>query len=95
MNARRFRKEHTQRFAEFRWWGCVLLGMFAIVQTARVSNGPTAVSAPVQSDIAQLRRAANVACQPTRQAVTIDAATPIAACQEANANAGDSRIHTR
>jgi hypothetical protein len=35
MNGRRFRKDAAQRFAEFRWWGCVLLAMFATVQTAR------------------------------------------------------------
>jgi len=35
MNARRFRNDSAQRFAEFRWWGCALLAMFALVQTAR------------------------------------------------------------
>jgi len=95
INARRFRKDSAQRFAEFRWWGCVLLAMFATVQTARVSNGPTAVSEPVRSDDTQLRLTADAACKPTRQAVTIDAAPPSAACHEGNANAGDSRIQTR
>jgi len=34
MNARRFRNDSIRRLAEFRWWGCVLLAMFALVQTA-------------------------------------------------------------
>ena len=41
MNARRFRNDSARRFAEFRWWGCALLAMFALVQTARGSVGPT------------------------------------------------------
>ena len=40
MDARRFRKDSIRRLAEFRWWGCVLLAMFALVQTARGSVGP-------------------------------------------------------
>ena len=39
MDARRFRNDSAQRLAEFRWWGSVLLAMFALVQTAPGSGG--------------------------------------------------------
>ena len=50
MDTRRFRKDSTRRLAEFRWWGCVLLAMFALVQAARGSVGSTIPSEPVRSD---------------------------------------------
>ena len=46
MDARRFRKDSTRRLAEFRWWGSVLLAMFALVQAARDpfgGAGPNAI----------------------------------------------------
>ncbi len=49
MNTPRFRHGPTQRLAEVRWWGCVLLAMFAIVQTARGFELATR-SEPVRSD---------------------------------------------
>jgi hypothetical protein len=44
MNTRRFRNDSTQRLAEFRWWGCVLLAMFAAVRTS--ANIPMAAWDP-------------------------------------------------
>lgn len=79
MDARRFRNDSTQRFAEFRWWGCVFLAMFALVQTARGSVWPTASPEPVRSDGTRLP-VAGAACEPTTHAVATDAA---AACGEA------------
>jgi hypothetical protein len=40
MNARRLRNDPRYRLAQLRWWGCVLLAMFAVVQTARGSVDP-------------------------------------------------------
>lgn len=82
MDARRFRNDSTQRFAEFRWWGCVLLAMFALVQTARGSVWPTASPEPVRSDGTRLP-VAGAACEPTRHAVAIDTAIAAAAGDEA------------
>jgi hypothetical protein len=50
MDARRSRNDPAQRVAEFRWWGCVLLAMFALVQTARGTAGLTAPPEAVRSD---------------------------------------------
>ena len=47
MDARRSRNGSAQRLAEFRWWGSVLLAMFALVQTARGAAGfPNAAADP-------------------------------------------------
>ncbi len=54
MNARRFRKDSTQRLADFRWWGCVLLAMFTVAQTPRVSVEPAPRPESVRSDSSQL-----------------------------------------
>ena len=81
MDARRFRKDSAQRCAEFRWWGCVLLTMFALVQTARGAVGPTRVLEPIQSD-SHLPLASAV-CRPATHAVTPNAAIPVAAWDEA------------
>jgi hypothetical protein len=78
MNARRSRNDSTQRLAEFRWWGCVLLAMFAVVQTARGSVGVTAPPAPVRSDSAQLPLA-SAAPSAATQVVIINANIPVAA----------------
>jgi hypothetical protein len=82
MDARRFRNNSTQRFAEFRWWGCVLLAMFALVQTARGSVGSTAPPEPVRSDGTRVS-VAGAACKPTPPSVSIDAAIAAAAWDEA------------
>ena len=82
MDARRFRKDSAQRFAEFRWWGCVLLAMFALMQTARGSVRPTAPSEPVRSDRTQFPLA-GAACRPTTHAATIDIAIAPASWDEA------------
>jgi hypothetical protein len=50
MNARRSRNDSTQRLAEFRWWGCVLLAMFAVVQAAGGSAEPASRPELVPSD---------------------------------------------
>ena len=46
------RKDLIRRIAEFRWWGCVLLAMFVLVQTARGPDlGSMAqLTAPLPSD---------------------------------------------
>jgi len=49
MDARRFRKDSAQRLAEFRWWGCVLLAMFALVQLASRPMGSTPSPQPVNA----------------------------------------------
>ena len=53
MNARRFRHDSDQRLAETRWWGCVLLAMFALVQTAR---GPVESRPPLEPARAESAR---------------------------------------
>jgi hypothetical protein len=53
MNPRRFRHDSTQRLAEARWWGCVLLAMFALVQTAR---GPVESRPPLEHARAESAR---------------------------------------
>jgi hypothetical protein len=78
MNARRSRNDSAQRLAEFRWWGCVLLALFAVVQTARGSVGLAASSEPVRSDSTQLPLA-RVASSPATHVVTINANIPVAA----------------
>ena len=82
MDTRRFRNDSSQRFAEFRWWGCVLLAMFSLVQTARGSVGPTAPPEPVRPDNTRLP-VASAACQPTTHVVAFDAAFAAAAWDEA------------
>jgi hypothetical protein len=78
MNARRSRNDSAQRLAEFRWWGCVLLALFAVVQTARGFVGPSAPAEPVRSDGTQLPRA-SVASGPATHVVTINTNIPVAA----------------
>ena len=78
MNARRSRNDSAQRFAEFRWWGCVLLGLFAVVQTARGSVGPTAPPEPNRSDSSQVPPA-SAASNPATHVMTINANIPVAA----------------
>ena len=78
MNARRSRNDSTQRLAEFRWWGCVLLAIFAVVQTARGSVGLTAPPEPVRSDSTQLPLS-TVASSPATHVVTINAKIPVGA----------------
>jgi hypothetical protein len=63
MDARRFRNDSIRRLAEFRWWGCVLLAMFALVQTARGSVGPPTPPDPVRSDGTQVAPEINSAAQ--------------------------------
>jgi hypothetical protein len=72
MNARRSRNDSTRLLAEFRWWGCVLLALFAVVQTARGSVGLTAPSEPVRSDRTPVPLA-KVASSPATHVVTINA----------------------
>jgi hypothetical protein len=78
MNARRSRNDSAQRLAEFRWWGCVLLALFAVVQTARGSVEVSAPPEPVRSDSTQLPLA-GVASGPATHAVTINANIAVAA----------------
>ena len=78
MNARRSRNDSAQRFAEFRWWGCVLLALFAVVQTARGSVGPTAPPEPNRSDSSQVPPA-SAASNPDTHVMTINANIPVAA----------------
>ena len=86
------RNDFTQRLAEFRWWGCVLLTMFAVVQTARGSVGPPK---PAQSDSTQLLQSRAAFDLPTHR-VTIDAAIRVTASGRAAQGgcAGDLRIQT-
>lgn len=88
MDTRRFRNDSSQRFAEFRWWGCVLLAMFALVQTARGSVGPTAPPEPVRADSTRIP-VAIAACKPTTHALTLEAAFATAAWDEAAALISD------
>jgi hypothetical protein len=81
MNARRSRNDSTQRLAEFRWWGCVLLAMFAVVQTARGSVGPTAPPEPIRSDSSQVPLA-SAASDPAAHVVTNNANIPVAAWRQ-------------
>lgn len=81
MNARRFRKDSAQRLAEFRWWGCVLLAMFALVQAARGSVGSITPSEPVRSD--STHPLASAVCEPKTHAVVINVATAAPASDEA------------
>ena len=80
MDARRFRKDSAQRYAEFRWWGCVLLTMFVLVQSARGSVGSTILPEPSRSD-SQLSLASAV-CKPATHAVNLNAAITVAAWDE-------------
>jgi len=82
MNARRSRNDSAQRFAEFRWWGCVLLALFAVVQAARGSLGPSAYSESIRSDSAQ-DPFASAASNPAPQVVAIDTDISVAAWREA------------
>jgi hypothetical protein len=90
MNARRSRNDSTQRLAEFRWWGCVLLAMFAVVQTAHESVGSTAPPEPVRSDSTQLPPA-RAASSAATHVVIVNANIPVA---RQGAYAGDLRIRT-
>jgi hypothetical protein len=78
MDTRRFRNDSSQRFAEFRWWGCVLLAMFSLGQTARGSVGPTAPPEPIRSDSSQVPPA-SAASNPATHVMTINANIPVAA----------------
>jgi hypothetical protein len=95
MNARRSRNDSTQLLAEFRWWGCVLLAMFALVQTARGSVGLTAPPEPVRCDITQLPPA-SAASGPATHVLTTNANIPVAAWDRLSREAyvGDLRIQT-
>jgi hypothetical protein len=95
MNARRSRNDPTQRLAEFRWWGSVLLAMFAVIQTARGSAESAPRSKPVPSDSTPFLQA-HAAFRRAPQAVTLDAPIPLAAGEHArrNAYAGDLRTQT-
>jgi len=44
------RNDFTRRVAGFRWWGCVLLSMFAVVQTARGAVEPASRPEPARPD---------------------------------------------
>jgi len=44
------RNDFTRRLAGFRWWGCVLLSMFAVVQTARGTVEPASRPEPARPD---------------------------------------------
>ena len=79
MDARRCRKDSTQRLAEFRWWGCVLLAMFALVQAARGSSGSTTPPEPVRT--AGTHFLAPTVCEP--HALTSNIATAARAWDEA------------
>ena len=46
MKTHRLRSDSTHRLRQLRWWGCVLLAMFAVVQTARGSVEPAARPEP-------------------------------------------------
>jgi hypothetical protein len=78
MNARRSRNDSAQRFAEFRWWGCVLLSLFAVVQTARGSVRPTALPEPIRSESSQVLPA-RAASNPATHVMRINANIPVAA----------------
>jgi hypothetical protein len=84
MYARRFRNKSAQRLAEFRWWGCVLLAMFALVQTARGSAAPPelvgSTSAQLPSGINSVRDHSTQYC--------------IASAALGDVNAGDLPIQT-
>ena len=84
------RNDFTQRLAEFGWWGCVLLSMFAVVQTAR---GSVERSAPARSDSTQLTQT-SAAFDASPHQVTIRAAIPITARDQAAEDgcAGDLRV---
>jgi hypothetical protein len=75
MNAPRSRNDSTQRLAEFRWWGCVLLALSAVVQTARGSIGLTAPSEPVRSDST---RPPSEGSSPATHVAAINANIPVA-----------------
>jgi hypothetical protein len=96
MNARRSRNDPKQRLADFRWWGCVLLAMFAVIQTARGSAESALRSKPVASDSTPLVLA-HAAISPAPHVVTLNAMIPLAAGEHArrNAYAGDLRTQTR
>ena len=82
MDARRSRNNSTQRLAEFRWLGCVLLAMFALIQAARGSVGLTTPPEPLRSHSTQLTRASAV-CKPKMHALSISAAIAVPAWGEA------------
>jgi hypothetical protein len=63
MDARRSRNDSMRRLAEFRWWGCVLLTMFALVQTARGSAGAPTPRDPVRSQSNQVAPGISSAAQ--------------------------------
>lgn len=83
MDARRFRNDSAQRLAEFRCWGCVLLAMFALVQMARGSVGPTTAPEPNRSDSTQIPLASTL-CKPETHSPTINSAIPVVASDEAD-----------
>jgi hypothetical protein len=93
MNARRSQNDSTQLLAEFRWWGCVLLAMFALVQTVRGPVRLTAPPEPVRGDITQLPPA-SAASGPATHVLTINANIPVTAWDRLprEAHAGDLRI---
>ena len=86
------RNDFTQRRAEFRWWGCVLLAMFVVVQAAHGSVEPPK-AAP--SDSTRLLQT-SAAFDPSKHRVTIHAAIPATTCGWAaqGGYAGDLRIQT-
>jgi hypothetical protein len=83
MNARRFRKDSTQRLTEFRWWGCVLLAMFAVVQTARGSTAPPPCPEPIRSCGTQLPPGSVAASDRGTYVVSVDASISVAAWDQA------------
>ena len=93
MNARRSRIDSTQRLADFRRWGCVVLAMFAVVQAARGYIVPTAPPVPVSCDNTHFPLA-SIASIPAAHVVSINANTAVATFVRLarGACARDSRI---
>jgi len=90
------RKEFIRRVAEFRWWGCVLLAMFVVVQTARGTDlsSTARLTAPLPSD-----RTLPFVSDPLQAPIVFGSARPLDVARTApaapnNALTGDPQIQT-
>jgi len=78
MDARRSRNGSAQRLAEFRWWGSVLLAMFALVQTARGAAGsPNAAADPTGGYSISPCVSAEAACSDHAPQLALHSSTPV------------------